>query len=83
MLFRRAGASCVLAACILVSGVGAIQAAADEPNGERCRQKCQEAKEERDAICRGLPTRKAREKCWRSSNEEYAWCVKKSKAGPR
>ncbi len=39
-------------------------------------------KDDRDAICRGLPTPKAREKCWRSSNEEYAKCAKKCEAGP-
>ena len=36
-------------------------AAAEGPLGERCRRECEAAKEERDAICRGLPTKKKRE----------------------
>lgn len=50
--------------------------------GEECRRECQEAKDERDAICRGLKTPKEREFCWRSSNNLYARCVKKCEAGP-
>lgn len=56
--------------------------AAAEAAGEKCRQACQEAKDERDEVCRNLPKKK-REKCWRDSNEKYANCAKKCKAGPQ
>lgn len=78
----RRFAALVVAVCACLVCVTSI-ARAEEPSGERCRRECERAKDERDAICRGLPTRKAREKCWRSSNELHAECVKKCKAGPQ
>ncbi|MEZ4297776.1 MAG: hypothetical protein R3B70_22655 [Polyangiaceae bacterium] len=75
----KLGAVCLTLAALVVAGRPAVGQA---PAGEECRRRCQEAKDERDAICRGLPSRKAREKCWRTSNEQYASCVKNCEPGP-
>lgn len=71
------------------SDVASVQATAHEPTraqeqaGDQCRQNCQEMKDDRDAICRGLPTQKARETCLHSSNEQHAECIKTYCTSPK
>lgn len=54
----------------------------DAVAGDDCRRMCDEMKEDRDAICRGLKTPKARRRCWESSMDQYAKCVKRCADGP-
>lgn len=66
--------------CALASPAGGISAA-DEPTGEPCRRDCQTSKEERDAICGGLPAQQARETCLASSVSLHEKCVRACSSG--